>query len=201
MRLSAPSACSTASALRPRESNRSTRPPCRRDPGQGAGYSRRGAAVHVRPKSSVRASGNETKVVVLHVVGDRDVAAKGRAAGTLSSWSSSAVPKRRRRGAPGSAGEACLPGGRRSSWRERRQMVVAARRARANHRALASSRQGDRRARDVCTWRGDGTLARDVIAGSRPRRLANNVLYCLHPRTIQRLVGPEVWVTSVKSRW
>ena len=33
------------------------------------------------------------------------------------------------------------------------------------------------------------------------RRLSNNVLYCLHPRTIQRLVGPEVWVTTVKSRW
>ena len=80
-----------------------------------------------------------------------------------------------------------------SSWRERRQMVVVARRARANQRAPAPSRQGDRRARDVCTCRGDGTLARNVIAGSRPRRLANvSRMSCLRKReahSADRCVG------------
>ena len=80
---------------------------------------------------------------------------------------------RRRRGPHGSAGKASsrtarVPvGDSGDEWWSRRGGSAR------TSAPPAPSRQGDRRARDVCTCRGVGTLARNVIAGSRPRRLAN----------------------------
>ena len=112
----------------------SARPPCRRDPDQGARFSRQGGAVHVRPKPSVRASGNETKGAVHRVVGDRDEARDGERPNVELVIQFRRSDEQTERPAWFSW-RGVLPRSTRSSGRQRRRMVVAARRIRANQRA------------------------------------------------------------------